>query len=208
MVGCKCLHLYWSGAGRTSQETAISGSFHQALLGVRNSMAVCCLQVGNVPKWGCLWMAFPSVSVLIFGPLCHGSPRSSMGSLECGSLKARWVRIHQWQTETNIEAGLIWVYFAALKLGFLYIKNIYITTLKRHVQSQIPSLSFGTVKHKNQANITTLKRCIQWITKRTGSITIYRNHPSVTTLKAIFSHPRLVAYFQEQINMSLWSIIF
>ena len=74
-------------------------------------------------------------------------------------------------------------------------------------QSQIPSLSFGTVKHKNQANITTLKRCIQGITNRTGSITIYRNHPSVTTLKAIFSHPRLVAYFQEQINMSLWSII-
>ena len=134
MVGCKCLHLYWSGASRTSQETAISGSFHQALLGIRNSMAVCCQQVGKVPKWGWLWMAFPSVSVLIFVPLCHGSTWSSMGSLECGSLKARWVRIQQWQTETNIEAGLIWVYFAALKLGFLYIKNIYITTLKRHVQ--------------------------------------------------------------------------
>ena len=40
MVGCKCLHLYWSSAGRTAQETAISGFFHQALLGIR--------------KYGCL----------------------------------------------------------------------------------------------------------------------------------------------------------
>ena len=38
-------------------------------------------------------------------------------------LEARWVRIRQWQTETNTEAVWIWVYFAALKQGILYIKN-------------------------------------------------------------------------------------
>jgi hypothetical protein len=34
------LGLYWSGAGRTSQGTAISGSCHQALLGISNSVEV------------------------------------------------------------------------------------------------------------------------------------------------------------------------
>ena len=37
MVSCKYLHLYWLGAGRASQGTAIPGSCHQALLGISNS---------------------------------------------------------------------------------------------------------------------------------------------------------------------------
>jgi hypothetical protein len=36
MVGCEPLHLYWSGSGRASQETAVSGSCQQALLGIHN----------------------------------------------------------------------------------------------------------------------------------------------------------------------------
>jgi hypothetical protein len=32
MVGCEYLHLYWSGAGRSSQGTAISGPCQEALL--------------------------------------------------------------------------------------------------------------------------------------------------------------------------------
>ena len=38
MVGCGYLHLYWSGAGRTSQETAIPGFYQQVLLGASNSV--------------------------------------------------------------------------------------------------------------------------------------------------------------------------
>ena len=33
--------LYLSGSGRASQETALSGSFQQALLGIHNSVWVC-----------------------------------------------------------------------------------------------------------------------------------------------------------------------
>jgi hypothetical protein len=37
MVGCKHLHLHWSGAGRTSQGTATPGSCQQEPLGNGNS---------------------------------------------------------------------------------------------------------------------------------------------------------------------------
>ena len=37
MVGCEYLHLYWSGAGKTSQGTAIPGSSQQALIGISYS---------------------------------------------------------------------------------------------------------------------------------------------------------------------------
>jgi hypothetical protein len=36
MVGCEYLHLYYSGAGRASQRTAIPGSHQQAFLGISN----------------------------------------------------------------------------------------------------------------------------------------------------------------------------
>ena len=47
MVGYEHPHLYWSGTGRASQETAILGSCQQALLGISNSIWVWCLQVGQ-----------------------------------------------------------------------------------------------------------------------------------------------------------------
>ena len=40
MVGCEYVHLYWSGAGRTSQRTAIPGSCQQVLLGISNSVRI------------------------------------------------------------------------------------------------------------------------------------------------------------------------
>jgi hypothetical protein len=40
VVGCEHLPLYLSGSGRASQETAISGSCQQALLGIHNSVWV------------------------------------------------------------------------------------------------------------------------------------------------------------------------
>ena len=66
MIGCKYLHLYWSGAGRTSQGTAIPGFCHQVLLGMSNSVHIGCLQMGWIPgEEGSLLMAFSSVSLLI-----------------------------------------------------------------------------------------------------------------------------------------------
>jgi hypothetical protein len=50
MVGCEYLHLYWSGAGRTSQGTAIPGSCQQALLGNSNSVRVLVSADGMDPK--------------------------------------------------------------------------------------------------------------------------------------------------------------
>jgi hypothetical protein len=40
VVGFEHLHLYWSGSGRASQETAVSGSCQQALLSISNSVCV------------------------------------------------------------------------------------------------------------------------------------------------------------------------
>jgi hypothetical protein len=62
MVGCKHPTLYLSGSGRASQETAISGSCQQALVGIQNSIWVWWLYVGWIPRWGSLWMVFPSIS--------------------------------------------------------------------------------------------------------------------------------------------------
>ena len=45
MVGCEYLHLYWSGAGRSSQRIAISGSCQQAFLGISNTVGSWCLKV-------------------------------------------------------------------------------------------------------------------------------------------------------------------
>ena len=38
MVGCEHLHLYLSGSGRASQESAISDCYEKALLGINNSV--------------------------------------------------------------------------------------------------------------------------------------------------------------------------
>ena len=51
MSGCVFLSLFWSGFGSASQETAISGSSQQALVGIHNSVWVCCLHVGWIPRW-------------------------------------------------------------------------------------------------------------------------------------------------------------
>jgi hypothetical protein len=46
MVGCEHPPLYLSGSGRASQETAVSGSCQQALLGISNSIWVWWLHMG------------------------------------------------------------------------------------------------------------------------------------------------------------------
>ena len=57
MDDCEHPLLYLSGTGRASQETAISGSCQQALLGICNSVWVWCLYIGWISRWGSLWMA-------------------------------------------------------------------------------------------------------------------------------------------------------
>ena len=68
MVGCEYWPLYLSGSSRTSQETTISGSCQQALLGIHTIAWVWIL------RWENLWMAFPSISaphfVFIFPTMC------------------------------------------------------------------------------------------------------------------------------------------
>jgi hypothetical protein len=68
MVGYEHLHLYWLGSGRASQGTPIPSSCQQALLGISNSVWVCCLQIGLNPRWGSLWMTFSSVPAPLFVP--------------------------------------------------------------------------------------------------------------------------------------------
>ena len=58
--------LYLPATGRASQETAISGSYQQALIGLHNSIWVWWLYMGLILRWGSLWMVIPSVSALHF----------------------------------------------------------------------------------------------------------------------------------------------
>ena len=62
MDDCEHPLLYLPGTGRASQETAISGSCQQALVGIHNSVWVWWLFMGWIPRWGSLWMVIPSVS--------------------------------------------------------------------------------------------------------------------------------------------------
>ena len=60
------IHLYLSGSGRASQETAISGSCQQNLVGIRNSVWVWwCLWDGS-SGGAVIWMACSTVCALHF----------------------------------------------------------------------------------------------------------------------------------------------
>ena len=63
-----CEHplLYSSGTGRVSQETDISFSYQQALVGIHNSVWAWCLYMGWIPRLGSFWMVIPLVSALNF----------------------------------------------------------------------------------------------------------------------------------------------
>jgi hypothetical protein len=66
MDGCEHPLLYLSGIGRASQETAISGSCQQGLVGIPNSVCFWWLFMGWVPRWVSLWMVIPTVSASHF----------------------------------------------------------------------------------------------------------------------------------------------
>jgi hypothetical protein len=50
MVGWEHPHLYWLVSVRASQETAIPGSYQQALLGISSSVCIWCLQMGWISR--------------------------------------------------------------------------------------------------------------------------------------------------------------
>ena len=56
------------------QETATSVSSQRALLGIHNNVQVWLLDMGQIARWGSLWMAFALVSapqfISIFAPMC------------------------------------------------------------------------------------------------------------------------------------------
>jgi hypothetical protein len=62
MVAWEHPPLYLSGTGRVSQKTAISSFCQQTLVGIHNHVLVWWWYTGRIPRWGSLWMAFPSVS--------------------------------------------------------------------------------------------------------------------------------------------------
>jgi hypothetical protein len=59
---CKHPLLYLPGTGIASQDTAISGSYQQNLVGICNSFWVWWLFMEWIPRWGSLWMVLPSIS--------------------------------------------------------------------------------------------------------------------------------------------------
>jgi hypothetical protein len=62
MDDCEHPLLYFPGTGRAPQETAISGSCLQALVGMCHSVWFWWLFMGWIPKLSSLWMVLPSVS--------------------------------------------------------------------------------------------------------------------------------------------------
>ena len=76
MDDCEHPVLYLPGTWRASQETAISGSFQQALIDICHSVWVWWLFMGWIPRWDSLWMVLPSISAPNFV-----SVNSSMGIL-------------------------------------------------------------------------------------------------------------------------------
>jgi hypothetical protein len=73
-VQCMAVRVHFynlSGTGRASQETAISGSCQEALVGIRNSVWVWRSYIGWIPRWGSLWMVIPSVSASHFLSVTH-----------------------------------------------------------------------------------------------------------------------------------------
>jgi hypothetical protein len=66
VLGFEYLHLYWSGAGRDSQGTAIPSSCQQTLV-ICNSVRGRYMQINGFPKWGSLdGLSFSLCSIFLF----------------------------------------------------------------------------------------------------------------------------------------------
>ena len=85
MDDCEHPVLYLPGTWRASQETAISGSCQQNLVGICNRVWVWWLFMGWIARWGSLWMVIPSVSApnfvfvspsIEFSEVCFDCPKA------------------------------------------------------------------------------------------------------------------------------------
>jgi hypothetical protein len=113
--------LYFSGTGRASQETALSGSCQQALVGICNNVWVWRLFIGWILRWGSLWMVVPSISALNFA-----SVTPSMGIL--------FPLLRRIEVSTLWSSFLSFMYFANCVLGILsFWANIHLSVSTYHV---------------------------------------------------------------------------
>jgi hypothetical protein len=63
-----CISICIGQALTASQRTTIASFCQQVLLGISNSIQVWCLKMQGIPRWGIFWIAFLSVSALLFVP--------------------------------------------------------------------------------------------------------------------------------------------
>jgi hypothetical protein len=113
MLGCECLHLYWSGAGRASQETAIPGSCQQALLGISNSVEVWCLQMGWISRWGSVCSFLQSLLhffVLVFPLDRNSSGLKFLRWIGCSISPLGAISIY-WKWSLQVLSSLCWVFW-------------------------------------------------------------------------------------------------
>jgi len=66
MVSCNDPHLYQYGFVRASQETSISGSCKQVLIGINNTDGASWLPMARIARWDSLWRTFISVPAPLF----------------------------------------------------------------------------------------------------------------------------------------------
>ena len=121
--------LCYSGPCRASQETAISGSCQQALVGICSSVWVWRLFMGWNSRWGSFWLVIPSVSALNFVSVTH-----SMGIL--------FPLLRRIKGYTLCSSFLSFMCFANCILGILsFWTNIYLSVNAYNVCSFVIRLS-------------------------------------------------------------------
>ena len=91
MDDCEHPLLYLPGTVRASQETALSGSCQQALVGICHSVWVQWLFMGWIPKWGNFQMVVPSVSAPNFVSV---TPSMGILFLLLRRILSFWANIH------------------------------------------------------------------------------------------------------------------
>jgi hypothetical protein len=143
MDGCE----YLSGTGRASQDTAISGSSHQALVGIHNRVCVWLLYIEWIPRWGSLWMVIPSVSVPHYVSVIH--------SIDVLLSLLRWIELFTLCSSFFLS----FMCFVNFILGILAsgLTNIHLSVSAHHMYSfVIGSLTMISCRsihlHKNYMN--------------------------------------------------------
>jgi hypothetical protein len=113
VVGCEYLHLYWSGAGKASQGTAIPDLCRQALLGIGNS--VCgwagCLG-GAVSGWPFLSFSLCFIFVVVVSAFRLDGSNSGLTFLRWvgGPIRQQGAMSIYWRWSLQVLSPLCWVF--------------------------------------------------------------------------------------------------